>query len=81
MVYVNDTWSLWDMVEEFELRNCVCECYMKSVRYGWRIWVKKLFMWMLHEICERYSWRTWLTIMFVWMLHEICEIYNWRIWV
>jgi hypothetical protein len=77
---VNLTKNLWDIVEEFELTNCLCKCYMKSVRYSLSY---KMFMWMLHEICEIYSWVTKCLCecymksvrYIVWVTKCLCECY------
>jgi hypothetical protein len=50
-----------------------------------RVWVNKLFMWMLHEVyvkcCMMTSGRVWVNKLFMWMLHEVyeclCQCYIW----
>jgi phosphopantetheinyl transferase (holo-ACP synthase) len=45
-----------DTVEESELRNCSCECYMKSVTYI--VWVKKeCYMKSVRYIVEEFELR------------------------
>jgi hypothetical protein len=43
-VYVNVTRR--SLVDKYYWRKCLCECYMKFDC----VWVKQMFMWMLHEV-------------------------------
>jgi hypothetical protein len=63
---VNVTWSLWMFMSMLHM-----------MRSG-RVWVNKLFMWMLHEVyeclCQCYMMRSggvWASKLFMWMLHEV----------
>jgi hypothetical protein len=81
-VYVNVTWSMeWWIMKEFEWRECLCKCYMKfGVANNERVWVKKMFMWMLHEVWVLNNERVWVgRKCFTWSLSEVVN--NKRVWV
>jgi hypothetical protein len=53
----------------------------RGERNSARVWVKKMFMWMLHEVWVINNKRVWIKKLFMWMLHEVGERNSSRVWV